>query len=253
MKKNIFIWIIFFSGILISDLYSQIYVTLPNVLGSPGTEKTAPLKVSDLTGLDVSSFQFRIYYDKNVVYLTGTEHNGTLTDGKSAMYKADTANGSLNVAWADAYPLKGSGVLLNIKFRFRRYGVSNLTTVGPTGETCLFNGGNPAAVVINGTSTTAVEPGKEKRDLPESFCLEQNYPNPFNPSTKISYSIAKESKVSLKVYNLIGQEVETIVEKVQPAGSYSVNFNAGHLPSGLYIYRLKAGENTEVRKMTLTK
>ena len=86
-----------------------------------------------------------------------------------------------------------------------------------------------------------------------SFSLEQNYPNPFNPSTEIKYSVPSASVVSLKIFNLLGQEITTLVNQEQKAGTYSVNFNASKLSSGMYIYRLQAGENTITKKMTLIK
>jgi len=89
--------------------------------------------------------------------------------------------------------------------------------------------------------------------IPSAFSLEQNYPNPFNPTTKITYSIPKESKVSLEVFNVLGQKVATLVNNSQAAGSYSVNFNASKLSSGLYIYRLVTSEFTTSRKMMLMK
>lgn len=86
-----------------------------------------------------------------------------------------------------------------------------------------------------------------------SYELKQNYPNPFNPSTKISYSIPKEGTVTLKIYDLIGQEVKTLVSEMKQAGSHEAEFNAGSLASGIYFYRLQSGDYTETRQMTLIK
>jgi predicted acyl esterase len=88
---------------------------------------------------------------------------------------------------------------------------------------------------------------------PYSFELSQNYPNPFNPSTVISYSIANAENVQLKVYDLLGKEVKTLVSGIQNPGSYNVSFDASGLSSGIYFYRLTAGSFTDVRKMTLVK
>jgi hypothetical protein len=74
--------------------------------------------------------------------------------------------------------------------------------------------------------------------LPNSFALEQNYPNPFNPSTNIRFSVAQAGHVSLKVYNVLGVEVASIVNEQKEAGTFSVNWNASGLPSGMYLYRL---------------
>jgi hypothetical protein len=89
--------------------------------------------------------------------------------------------------------------------------------------------------------------------LPTSYSLSQNYPNPFNPTTNIKYSITKESHVSLKVFDVLGREVENLVNTKQVAGSYQVNFNASKLASGVYIYRIIAGDYIQSMKMMLIK
>jgi protocatechuate 3,4-dioxygenase beta subunit len=86
-----------------------------------------------------------------------------------------------------------------------------------------------------------------------SFKLNQNYPNPFNPSTIISYSIPNQSKVTLKVYNILGSEVATLVDEYKPAGNYSVIFNAARLSSGVYFYQIKAGNFVSTKKLMLLK
>jgi hypothetical protein len=90
-------------------------------------------------------------------------------------------------------------------------------------------------------------------EIPSSFRLLQNYPNPFNPSTVISYQLAGNSEVSLKVYDMLGREVATLVEERKSAGSYQVNFDASSLSSGMYIYRLQAGGKVFTQKMMLIK
>ena len=89
--------------------------------------------------------------------------------------------------------------------------------------------------------------------IPESHELHQNFPNPFNPSTSIQYAISSRQFVSLKVYDILGNEIATLVNEEQPAGRYEVEFNAATLPSGVYFYQLKAGEYTAVKKMILLK
>lgn len=92
-----------------------------------------------------------------------------------------------------------------------------------------------------------------KFNLPQKFVLEQNYPNPFNPSTIIGYSIPKTSNVSLKIYDVLGRNVATLVNKVQEKGSYRVSFDASQLSAGVYYYRLEAGEFSSIKKMLLIK
>ena len=88
---------------------------------------------------------------------------------------------------------------------------------------------------------------------PASFELAQNYPNPFNPSTVISYSLPENEFVTLKVYDVLGNEVASLVNEQKTAGKYSVNFDASDLGSGVYFYTLKAGANMQSRKMILVK
>lgn len=88
---------------------------------------------------------------------------------------------------------------------------------------------------------------------PKVYALDQNYPNPFNPSTTVRYSIPNAGVVSLKVYNVIGQEVASLVNEYQTAGSYSVRFDASKLSTGMYLYKISSGAFTEVKKMLLVK
>ncbi len=94
---------------------------------------------------------------------------------------------------------------------------------------------------------------KRVNELPEGYSLSQNYPNPFNPSTEIAFSIPAQSNVELKVFNLLGQEVATLVNQTMAPGSYTVDFNAANLASGMYVYRLKADNFVSTYKMVLMK
>ena len=92
---------------------------------------------------------------------------------------------------------------------------------------------------------------QNESEIPESYFLKQNYPNPFNPSTKISYSIPELSFVTLKVFDVLGNEIATLVNEEKPVGNYSVEFIAGDLPSGTYFYRLTTNNFSETKKMIL--
>lgn len=95
--------------------------------------------------------------------------------------------------------------------------------------------------------------GVRDEALPQHFMLPQNYPNPFNPSTTIRYELPKVSFVALKVYNVLGQEVATLVNEKREAGRYEIEFRANNLPSGVYFYRIKASESIQTRKLLLMK
>ncbi len=89
--------------------------------------------------------------------------------------------------------------------------------------------------------------------VPKTFLLEQNYPNPFNPSTTIRYQLPFAGNVSLKVYDVLGREVMTLVNRRQEAGAYNFTLNAASLSSGIYFYRLQSGNFVQTKKMMLVK
>ena len=93
----------------------------------------------------------------------------------------------------------------------------------------------------------------DKKPVPDTYLLSQNYPNPFNPNTTINYGIAKSGPVTIKVYDLLGNEIKTLVCEYKLAGNYSVNFDASKLSSGVYIYRITSGGFIASKKMTVVK
>ncbi len=119
---------------------------------------------------------------------------------------------------------------------------------------CVING-----VVYGDTALVGIK--EIQNEIPANFVLYQNYPNPFNPSTTITYTIptsetlhaTSQQLVQLKIYDVLGREIATLVNKKQPPGRYRVNFNAGNLPSGIYYYRLKTNFFSETKKMLLLK
>lgn len=106
---------------------------------------------------------------------------------------------------------------------------------------------------MTGTITVQAVSAIEDKDgiTSNDFSLDQNYPNPFNPTTKITYSVPVAGKVSLKIFNLLGKEIFTLVDKFQAANKYAVTFDAGELASGIYFYRLQAGKVTITKRMVL--
>ena len=92
-----------------------------------------------------------------------------------------------------------------------------------------------------------------KNNMPTSYSLSQNYPNPFNPSTTINFSVPKSSIVTIKIYDILGSEVKTLVSEEKAAGNYNVQFDDSGLPSGVYFYRMQAGSFAETKKLILMK
>jgi len=112
---------------------------------------------------------------------------------------------------------------------------------------------NVLGMAFEETGITGIEGYKNEVVLPTEFSLEQNYPNPFNPSTKIKYSIPQSSNVVIKVFDILGNEIETLVNEEKQTGTYEITWYAENLPSGIYFYRLHAGDFVETKKMILMK
>ena len=134
-------------------------------------------------------------------------------------------------------------------------GVTTLDDVTLNNNDGTLNNFALSGSTSNWVSSSAPITGiKDKQtQIPKEFSLSHNYPNPFNPSTKISYTIPERTKVSLKVFDLLGSEVIELVNGEVETGSYDITFNAANLPSGVYFYRLQAGVFVQTRKMILLK
>ncbi len=204
---------------------------------------------------------------------------GVVGGGTSA---ARSVNGGLN--WTNVTPIPGSGNIYGVDgagmydFWLSRgstinrstdqgatwaneftvtgtvYGMSFVDYTPYTSGWVVTSGGNIAAFY----DSTTVVGIKDVTEIPKSFSLYQNYPNPFNPTTTIKYDLKENAKVTLKIYNSLGQEVRTLVNATQNAGTYSLNWdgknNAGvQVSSGVYIYRIQAGNFVKSHKMMLLK
>ena len=111
--------------------------------------------------------------------------------------------------------------------------------------------------IIQGEGTicggvNSIDSGTDE-EIPKVFVLDQNYPNPFNPSTKIKYSVPLSSNVTIKVFDILGNEIETLVNEDKTIGTYEITWHAANLPSGIYLYKLQAGPFTEIKKTILLK
>ncbi len=166
----------------------------------------------------------------------------TDTGGDSTRVELQDGDHSYHNFWS--YSLQGVPIYVRNGHTFQEmrgieyFSFSNYKLVPRTNAD--FIGYNPVGVDDN-------------NPLPENYSLSQNYPNPFNPSTTISYSIPVEGIVTLKIFNLLGEEVKTLVNEVQNAGSHNVSFDAVNLTSGIYFYSIKSGNFTDVKKMILLK
>ena len=173
---------------------------------------------------------------------------------EQGMYYEYQIFGGGNTAWQSLLTeeTKAELTLNNVGFYdlFRTYAVRDLDPAG-TYSFCI------RAVNMAGTSEktcdlTPVQPVlAEGAEIPVAVTLSQNYPNPFNPVTTITYALDLPGPVEMTVYDLTGRSVKTLVDGVQPAGEYAVRFEAGGLPSGTYVYRLRTGSETLTKSMTL--
>jgi hypothetical protein len=107
--------------------------------------------------------------------------------------------------------------------------------------------------IDNITSGTVTGIGTQLSLIPEKYELSQNYPNPFNPTTKISYSIPKAGIVTMKIFDVTGREVASLVNELMQPGAYTVDFNASAFASGVYFYRLEAQDFIDTKRMVLLK
>ncbi len=159
----------------------------------------------------------------------GADHHKSQTG-----FNADADYGRLQVyEYADTS-------IFNLKYNQSAAAFTGADGGLPAGDLNWWNG----IVGVNDNNNNA---------LPTKFTLEQNYPNPFNPSTKIIYNVPKESQVKLEIFNILGQQVATLVNEVKPSGKYTINFDASKLSSGVYVYQLTSQNQILSKKMMLLK
>jgi hypothetical protein len=216
-----------------------------------------PLKFSEgVTLKEVNFDETRVnYFDLKLAKIDND--NNTVIIGLISQATAETKE---NLA-------AGEGVVANLVFEVQDPSVSNISfeaikTEYPHHELTYIYTENDGSA---GITQTRVNPdfgsaalSLTDESVPATFSLEQNYPNPFNPSTVIAFGIPTNSHVRLTVFNLLGQEVQTLVDGNMSAGTHEVtwdgtNSSGSSVASGVYFYRVEAGQNVETRKMMLLK
>lgn len=140
---------------------------------------------------------------------------------------------------------------------FSRHQTPSFALLSSVGETFVGFSRTDSTSIHSGSLSpnslfiTDVEPGADQ--LPRMFVLYQNYPNPFNPNTTIRYDLPQASFVTLRVYDILGQQILTVVDEDQPAGIHLASVSLSNLTSGIYFYRIHAGEYVTTRKFVLLK
>jgi len=211
---------------------------------SVGDEFEAKLTINDASS--VKAMHIVLDYDKNVLQLLGVS-KGELSTDPSIFFWADKEKVDISLAkLGRGLVIGGSGEVATLKFKMVSQGTTELTSN-------LLDvrdvNGKPIEVSFNKVNLVAV---------PIAFALSQNYPNPFNPKTQISFALPVASKVTLKIYNITGQLVKTLVDAEIPAGHHTVtwsgtNSSGSEVGTGIYFYRLQTENFTSVKKMVLMK
>jgi len=200
-------------------------------------EVTIPISVANPEGLD--AFEMEIEYPAELMEFQKVLPSEA-TKNWNVMGGATVESGQVRIGGFSIESLSREGVvpIAELVFVIRK----NVYGRGELNVTRL----------MDDLAGTNVKPGyAEVFALPNGHALSENYPNPFNPATEIRYQISDEGYVALRVYNTLGQEVATLVDEVKEAGYHSVKWDASEMPSGVYFYRLTAGEFSQARRMVL--
>jgi hypothetical protein len=170
------------------------------------------------------------------------------------------SSGTLGIGTSTGIKILSGEVVQSAKFTGATTKTFSFTAPSTPGNVTMAvtgaGGSNPPAWNHGTSITITVTPVSgiiKNEGIANTYSLAQNFPNPFNPVTKISYSIPKSSEVNLTVYDILGQKVASLVNEKQDAGSYSVDFDASSLSSGVYYYKIETGDFTSIKKMTLVK
>ena len=189
---------------------------------------------------------------------------GTTGFYTSAIWASSSADGGNN--WSDPWEVASEGGAASLEFvtldpvletvseGMYRYHALWLEDLSP-GVSLFDEGDSSMNVWVYGTQVIEIIVGVEDEDVfsVKNFKLDQNYPNPFNPETRIDFTLDTKSEVNLTIFNILGQEVATLVDEVIAAGSHNVTWNASDVASGVYFYKLTAGDLTLTKKMVLLK
>lgn len=170
--------------------------------------------------------------DKTVLINTGGEPEGLQLDLKNN-----------TIYWLEDFPFSGTA-----KVKYADLNGSNVTEIASYSTTSVFTG---PMVIHKLNIATSVD--DDLHTVPKLFALRQNYPNPFNPSTVIEFELPESSEIRLEVFDMLGKRVSLLADEFRSSGTHQIRFDASTLSSGIYMYRLRAADFTQTRKLTLLK
>lgn len=254
MQKNFLLFVVVFFSFLAQLNYAQPQMNEIYSRGVPGNLDWIEIYNPASSPLDISGYKI---YDNGgqagtkpkKLFLAGTviPANGfyvIITD--TASFPGDSSAFGLSSGGEKVWFENSSGVLLD-SVTFPAMGITQSYGRLPDGGTWqLLN------TITRGVSNSSTDVQNEINTISD-FRLDQNYPNPFNPSTNITYAIPQGSYVTLKVFNILGKEIASLVNEYQNAGSYKVQFDGKYLSGGIYFYQITAGNFTQTRKLSLLK
>jgi len=215
---------------------------------------------------------FKVSYKNTSLTSLSTFETGGFTVAYNPAFYAPASTGWNMITLTNPMNYTGGNLLIDICYNNTTY--TSYSTVNSTPVTGMYYGryndlteptggcdytawtlstGPPGRANTRFEFTTPLGVGNSTTEIPNSYSLSQNYPNPFNPTTKINFALPKQGLVTLKIYDVLGREVRTLVNDVKSAGQYSVDFNASEFSSGVYFYKLESGTFSEIKRMMLIK
>ena len=234
---------------------ADITVNVGYTNANAGTNVAIPISVSELSA-NIYSFEFELRYENTYLEPLSPcyEIAGTISESFVITANPHYSNNIIKIVGIGTEQLPQiSGNLIYLYFNIKDNvpdGIFPLELLN-----FIFNTGTPSVLIINGGITVNIEQGIIS---PKNYMLKQNYPNPFNHSTSIVYDIHKESIVNIIIYDLMGKEVRTLINKYQSIGRHNVLWNGKDdldqlVSGGIYFYKLQAGDFVQTRKMVLLK
>ena len=173
--------------------------------------------------------------------------------GKSVTMDLTTANLKFTGGFNQGATYWINNLYSDTSYQVQGSDLANFSATLPAYGSAIYTIATSEEAVVLPPIPPIVSVGNETASVPNSYVLFQNYPNPFNPSTTIRYSIINPDVVKIKIYDVLGREVRTLVNEFKQAGTYELQFSANGLASGIYLYRIESGKFIETKKMILLK